>query len=316
MTEWFYMLIMILIALVIYWNQLIISRLRKYKEQLCNYRILLTLLILGFLFGWEYTEDWGCFGPRMPLFGIKYMFLSLISIGLITASYFAKQQRYKRRLILIELGFWVVKLFYFKNNLVSIFFYDSLALIFRLLIISSLYSSLFKLRTIILMTLTVISVKSFVFSESIESIVEFEERLKRSKITQAHLIGNWIGVCSYDTILIQEIVHRADTGFQNWDWITETDTEFVIKRIPIIDSLEIYIDSNQMNLSNFRNTDSLWLRYTFDSEFGGYLNEMEDTISFKHNYTFWVNYQNSDTLKLQLSSSSNYYKFLMTQKTD
>ncbi len=316
MFEWLFLLIiMVLLTLMVYlgWDRKILNKIRRSKQQPYNYCVLFSILLIGFFFGWEYTERWGCFGGYTPVFGLKNILLSFISIGLISASYFTKQQKYKLVWVLVELGFWVFKLFYFKNNTTSVFLYDSIALIFRLFIISSLLTHQLKFRTIVLMVMAIIGVKLFVFSESIASILEIEEGIKRSKLTHAHLIGNWVGVCRYDSISVQEIIHLPDTGLLHLDWIIEADTEYIEKRIPIIDSIEIHIDSTWIILSGIKNIDSLQLRYTFDYEFGGYLKEIEDTISSDYEHRFRLGTPLNDTLRLNLRLRSNAYKLYMTK---
>ena len=147
----------------------------KLKEVLnlpYGYYFLFTLVLIGFYFRLDYTEQFGCFVREEPILDGKNITFSSISFVLILVSYVMRNRKMKIIFLLLELMFWLFKLFYFKGGYVVgiigsvdlvIYFYDVLNLIVRLYIISIVTRINIKEVYIIIIALLVILIKTNVF---------------------------------------------------------------------------------------------------------------------------------------------------------
>lgn len=146
----------------------------KLKEVLnlpYGYYFLFTLVLIGFYFRLDYTEQFGCFVREEPILDGKNITFSSISFVLILVSYVIRNRKIKIIFLLLELMFWLFKLFYFKGgyavgiggvDLVN-YFYDVLNLIVRLYIINIVTRINIKEVYIIIIALLVFLIKTDVF---------------------------------------------------------------------------------------------------------------------------------------------------------
>ncbi len=144
-----------------------------------NYILLICLLIIGFFAQLDYTERWGCVVGLEPIFGIKNILSTSISISLVIISFLSRNRKLKLILMLIELNYWIFKLIYFKGGYVTsivavpdstISFYDSLALTLRLFIINGLLRQGFKTIYIVGSVLIIMAIKVFIFPTQLSII--------------------------------------------------------------------------------------------------------------------------------------------------
>ena len=264
----------------------------KTISQPFNYRILLGLLVFGFLLKLDYTNRFGCLVGGESILDIKNILFSSISISLILSSYLLNKRFLKLSLVIVELLFWTFKLFYFKGGYVvsiagipdpAISFFDTLTLFLRLFIIIKLLQVNFKTIYLVLITLSIIAIKVFAYPIPMTMIIEEQEGLKRSEITIQKLQGTWTGIYEYDSISINDPIH-------------------------IIDTSTIVFKDNTIELFDFRGIDSLQLNYQFDYEFGGSMkNKKQD--DWGNYYDFWISSINADSLKIDLTQSLDYYRF-------
>lgn len=267
---------------------------KKTINQPYNYYVLLGLLVLGFFAQLGYTDRWGCIFSQDSIFNFKNILFSSISILLIITSLFLKSRILKISSLLIELVFWIFKLFYFKGGYVVsitatpdpiISFYDTTTLALRLFIINGFLRKEIKSLYIIIATLIIMAIKVFGFPTQLNMIVEEKKSLQRAELTKVKLNGQWTGIYKYDTI------HKN-------------------KISQILDSVKICFNTNSITLYNFRGLDSINLKANFNSEFGGFLHT-ENKDDWKNYYDFWIRNVNPDSLDLVLQQSLINYEFKM-----
>ncbi|NOU59619.1 hypothetical protein [Marinifilum caeruleilacunae] len=259
-----------------------------------NYYLLLALLIIGFFGQLDYTNRWGCVVGGESIFDAKNILFSSISIILILTSFLFKPRILKSSLLIIELVFWIFKLFYFKGGYVVsiaaapdpiISFYDTLTLAMRLFIITGLLRTNFKTIYILICTLTIMAIKVFGFPTQLSMIVEGEKSKQRAEFTKEKLTGDWIGIYEYDSTYMSETTH-------------------------IKDSATLRFDSLYITLYDFRDIDSLQLKMEFNYEFGGHFhNGIKD--DWRNQYDFWIRNLTSDSLDIILTQSLDDYRFKM-----
>jgi hypothetical protein len=257
-----------------------------------SYYILLTLLVIGFFGQLDYTDRWGCIVGGESIFDTKNILFSSISVILILTSFIFNPRILKISLIVVELAFWIFKLFYFKGGYVVsivaapdpiISFYDSLTLAMRLFIITGLLRTNIKTIYILICTLTIMAIKVFGFPTQLSMIVEGEKSKQRAEFTKEKLIGDWTGIYEYDSTYMSETTH-------------------------IKDSATIRFDSLYITLYDFRDIDSLQLKMEFDYEFGGHFHSgIKD--DWRNQYDFWIRNLTSDSLDIILTQSLDDYFF-------
>jgi len=271
---------------------------KRIISQPYNYYILLALLVIGFFGKLDYTDRWGCFVGGESIFDAKNILFSSISVTLILTSFLLKPKILKISLVIIELGFWILKLFYFKGGYVVsiaaasdpiISFYDSLTLALRLFIITGLLRTNIKTIYILICTLTIMAIKVFGFPTQLSMITEEKKSLERAGLTKEKLIGEWIGVYEHDSTYLHET-------------------------ILLIDSATIKFDSNRVTLFDFRDIDSIQLYMDFNSEFWGFIHEKKKD-DWENYYDFWIRSISADSLQITLTKSLTDYRFKMKRKT-
>ncbi|MFB6320799.1 hypothetical protein [Saccharicrinis sp. FJH54] len=257
-----------------------------------NYYALLILLVIGFFGHLDYTDRWGCIVGGESIFDTKNILFSSISVTLILISFFLRLRILKVSLVLVELAFWIFKLFYFKGGYVVsiaaapdpiISFYDSLTLALRLFIITGLIRTNIKSIYIIICTLTIMAIKVFGFPTQLSMIVEGEKSKQRAEITKKKLIGDWTGIYEYDSTYMGKTTH-------------------------IVDSATIRFDSLFITIYDFQEIDSLQLKMEFDYEFGGHFHNGIKN-DWRNQYDFWIRNLTSDSLDIILTQSLDDYFF-------
>lgn len=261
-----------------------------------NYYTLLTLLVVGFFGQLDYTDRWGCIVGGESIFDTKNILFSSISIILILTSFLFKHRILKISLLVIELAFWIFKLFYFKGGYVVsiiaapdpiISFYDSLTLALRFFIITELLRTNIKTIYILICTLTINAIKVFGYPTQLSMIVEGKKSKQRAEITKDKLIGNWTGIYEHDSTYMNETIH-------------------------IQDSTSIRFDSLSITLFNFREIDSLQLKMEFNYEFSGHF-YYENRDDWRNKYSFWIRNLTSDSLDFIFTQSLDDYIFKLTK---
>jgi hypothetical protein len=257
-----------------------------------NYYALLTLLVIGFFGHLDYTDRWGCIVGWESIFDTKNILFSSISVTLILISFLLRLRILKISILLVELAFWIFKLFYFKGGYVVsiaaapdpvISFYDSLTLALRLFIITGLLQTKIKTIYILVCTLIIMAIKVFGFPTQLSMIVEEKKSLERVPFTKEKLIGEWIGIYEYDSTSLNETIQLTD-------------------------SATLRFDTNKVTILDFRNIDSIQLYVDFNSEFWGFIHEKKKD-DWENYYDFWIRNISSDSLEITLTHSLDYYKF-------
>lgn len=249
------MILFTILILIIFFSAKRVERIADwYKKTITepyNYYSLLILLVIGFFGHLDYTDRWGCVIGGESIFDIKNILFSSISVTLILSSFLLRPRILKISIALIELAFWIFKLFYFKGGYVVsiaavpdpiISFYDSLTLALRLFIITGLMRTNIKTIYILVCTLTIMAIKVFGFPTQMSMLVEEKKSLERAQFTKEKLIGEWTGFYEYDSTILNETIQ-------------------------LIDSATLRFDTNKVTLLDFRNIDSIQLYINFNSEF-------------------------------------------------
>lgn len=267
---------------------------KKILNQPYNYYALLGLLVLGFFAQLDYTDRWGCIIGGESIFSFKNILFSSISIFFVLSSFLLRPRILKISFIVIELAFWIFKLFYFKGGYVVsivatpdpiISFYDTTTLALRLFIINGLMNIKVKRLYIIITALIIMAIKVLGFPTQLNKLVEEKQSLQRAELTKEKLKGEWTGIYEYDTTYMNKTIH-------------------------ILDSAKIRFDTNLIILYNFRGLDSVSLKAEFSYEFGGFLHTGTKG-DWKNYYDFWIRKINSDSLDLVLTHSLTYYEYKM-----
>lgn len=267
---------------------------KKIITQPYNYYALLGFLVLGFFAKLDYTDRWGCIIGGESIFSFKNILFSSVSILFVLTSFHLRPRTLKIAFIIIELAFWIFKLFYFKGGYVVsiaatpdpiISFYDTTTLALRLFIINGLLNNKVKKHWIIVIALIIMAIKVFGFPTQLSMLVEEKQSLQRVELTKEKLQGEWTGIYEYDSTYM-------------------SITEYVL------DSAKIRVDANSIILYNFRGLDSISLNAKFNYEFGGFLHT-ETKNDWENYYDFWIRSIDSDSLDLVLTQSLTYYEFKM-----
>jgi hypothetical protein len=290
------MILFTILILIIFFSAKRVERIADwYKKTITepyNYYSLLILLVIGFFGHLDYTDRWGCIIGGESIFDIKNILFSSISVTLILSSFLLRPRILKISIALIELAFWIFKLFYFKGGYVVsiaaapdpiISFYDSLTLALRLFIITGLMRTNIKTIYILVCTLTIMAIKVFGFPTQMSMLVEEKKSLESAQFTKEKLIGEWTGFYEYDSTSLNETIQ-------------------------LIDSATLRFDTNKVTLLDFRNLDSIQLYMDFNSEFSGFIHEKKKG-DWENYYDFWIKNISTDSLEITLTHSLDYYRF-------
>jgi hypothetical protein len=108
---------------------------------------LILFIVIGFLLRLDNNESFGCIIMDNPTFSFDNILYSGISIGLLTFGYKTQQKNIQLIILSGELLFWLYKLFFLKGGyavglggvpMVSVLWYDLVALSLRLLLIKQI----------------------------------------------------------------------------------------------------------------------------------------------------------------------------------
>lgn len=271
---------------------------KKLINQPYNYLVLLSLLVLGFFAKLDYTDMWGCFRANEPIFAIKNIIFSSISLLLIFLSFIIKKRTLKLSFAAIELLFWIFKLFYYKGGYVVgigasphpvISFYDTTTLTFRLLIISNLSKKEIRIRYILLTTTLVMAIKIFICPTHYFIYVEEKRSLERSVYTKNKLAGKWIGVNEYS-------------------FVEDDSAKY------FVDTTQVNINDDLIIIYNFNNLDSIRLRIEFESEYSGHLCEMTENNQTNKDCNFYIPAITEDSLYFLLNYELKNYSFKLKRE--
>ena len=152
---------------------------------------LLGWVILGFLEGLDYSDAYGCIVGFEPNSDSKNIIFSTISFVLILWAFKTENLRIKKILFITELVYWIAKLMVFKGGYAvgyagtpgtSIVFYDLVAIISRLFILSQLLKVVkHKFVKIGIVALVVLSVKITMFATPLSMIYRGLDVFEASK---------------------------------------------------------------------------------------------------------------------------------------
>ena len=127
-------------------NGTISSIIRNTKQVQAFFWLLIVWLLFGFCFRLDNNMFIGCVIETEAIFGLDNVFYSFTSIILLTLGVTFQTKNNRIWFLLLELLFWLVKLFYWKGGyavdiagipIFSVVFYDMIALCLRVLLLNS-----------------------------------------------------------------------------------------------------------------------------------------------------------------------------------
>ena len=284
-------MILFLILIIIIW---LISKsndkIRFWKEKIIrqpfNYYLLTGLLIAGFFFRLDYSDRFGCIIFAEPVFELKNILFSTISITLVLLSFFPEKRTIKLTFISLELLFWIAKLFLFKGGYVTgiagtadleISLFDTATLALRLFIINSLLKTNVNQIYVLICTIIIMLIKIHIFPVPYASYVKERTWKMESENTKNFLTSG--------------------------EWIENKDTTERIRIVFFPEKVVLY---------NFQNNDSLPFHdvYWFKGEV--FLESWENA---KHDLCVFEFQENGkDTLNVNFKYNDEDYKTKMTRK--
>ena len=174
----------------------------KIIQQPVNYYLLIGLLLIGFFFRLDYSNRFGCIIFEEPIFELKNILFSTISITLVLLSFFFKKRMIKLAFISLELLFWIAKLFLFKGGYVVsimaaadplISFYDTATLALRFFTVISLLKININQIFVLICTIIVMCIKIHIFPLPHSFYVQVRKSELESENTKNFLTkGEWI----------------------------------------------------------------------------------------------------------------------------
>ena len=249
------------------------------------------LLIVGFLLRLDYSDRFGCIRFAEPIFELKNVLFSAISVTLILLSFFSKKRTIKFTFISLELLFWTAKLFLFKGGYVVNYFgtadlyislYDTATLALRLFIINSLLKTNINQIYVLICTIIIMSIKIYIFPLPHSFYVSERE---------------W-----------QIITENTRNFLTKGEWIENKDTTDKIQLIFYYESAFLY---------NFQGNDTLFFDYVSWREKSVFLESWGNSKLYFCEFQF--NESGTDTLNVNFRyRNENYkdenYKTQMTRK--
>lgn len=116
---------------------------------------LIGFTITGFLFSLDNNQAFGCTIIEKSVFSSNNIIYSGISVGLLTFAFITKDTKNRLLILLVELLFWLYKLFYVKGGynvgitaspMFSVLYFDIIALTLRIILIKQVAK--FRIRSI------------------------------------------------------------------------------------------------------------------------------------------------------------------------
>lgn len=230
------MILFLILVAVIWFISKKNRKIRFWKNKIIqppfNYYLLIGMLIIGFFFRLDYSDRFGCIVFKEPVFELRNILFSAISITLVLLSFFAKKRTIKLTFISFELVFWLYKFFLFKGGYVVgaiatadplISLYDTTTLALRLFIINSLLKVSINQIYPLICTIIIISVKIYIFPLPFSFYVEVRKSELEGEITKNFLTkGEWVE--NKDTTEKTRIVFLPENvafyNFQNNDTLS------------------------------------------------------------------------------------------------
>jgi len=161
--------------------------------------ILLFLTILGFFTQTDFSEQCGCFEFTKKIFSIDYIIYSSISIILLSFAIFIKQKYIQLIFVLIELIYWLFKLFVLKSGYIgglgipNLNILDFIGLFFRILFVFSFFEFKYKIYLIPIISSLIIALKFEVNPCGQNLLYNKIIKPKLDKELIEKLQGEWIG---------------------------------------------------------------------------------------------------------------------------
>lgn len=156
------------------------SEIRLNQEN--GFNFLFCWIIFGFLVRLDYSNAWGCIIRLEPIFEAKNILFSTISFSLIFWAFKTESAKLKKKLLGIELVYWIAKLIIFKGGYVvsivgepsvTIVIYDLVAIMARLFILSQILRiSRFRFAKIGIVALLILGIKILFFATPLIMIYE------------------------------------------------------------------------------------------------------------------------------------------------
>lgn len=275
---------------------------------------LLFLTLIGFFFQEDFNEDCGCLvHATRDVFSIDYIFFSLVSLALISASLLVKRKYIKVVLLTIELIYWLIKLFVLKSGYegglgILVFkLYDFIGLTTRIWLINLLLD--FKLREFFIPIIAgiLITIKMFFFPCQENKIYKkYLEPYYNEKLFDK-INGVWTGnLLDVDTLTY----YRPFDSSNIYDLLTQHDTVTyrdtilwtIAKELSVIihDSSLIFVDSVpewEKNYKIFSTSPEYGYISYFPTRYGDFTGEMF-FIDTMNNKRITINISENDTLTI------------------
>lgn len=281
-----FLLLIIIIWVILKLNKKIKFWTEKIIQRPLNYYLLIGLLIIGFLLNLDNSNRFGCIIGVEPIFELKNILFSTISITFVLLSFFAKKKTIKLMFISLELLFWILKLFLFKGGYavgiigtadIYISIYDFTTLILRLFIINSLLNMNINQVYVLICTIIIMFIKIYIYPLPYSFYVEKREFHEESENTKNYLT--------------------------NGEWI---ENKNIIRKIKII------FNTNSAILYNLQNNDSLFFNQIYWSKEVVFLESLENSNLEFCNFEFQEN--GKDTLNVNFTYKDENYKTQMIRK--
>lgn len=256
-----------------------------------GFKFLLGWIVFGFVARLDYSDNWGCVIGLEPILETKNILFSIISFALIFWAFKTENIKMKKILLGLELVYWITKLIVFKGGYVvgfrgipdiTIVFYDLVAIIGRLFILSQILKvNQFKFTKIIIMALLVLGIKISIFATPVSMIYKERKAFEAAKEVRKELVGKWNGkVMKFDD---GEIKFKGQVNIR-------------------IDSTNIYMDS----------IDGLARKYKLILEYPDY-GLLSETGEF-HDYGLSIQKRSKDSLVMIIDDIFIRYEFRLKKK--
>ena len=280
-----FLVLTIIIWLVSKWSEKARFWILKIIQQPYNYYILIGLLVMGFLSRFDYSDRFGCIIFSEPIFEIKNILFSATSITLILCSFFFKKRSIKLTFVLLELSYWLLKLFLVKGGYIVgicatedmyISLYDTATLALRFFIIRSLLNVSINPIYSLICTVIVMCVKIYIFPLPYSFYAK-----ERKTQTEGEHKKNYL---------------------TKGEWIENKDTT---------EKIRVVFNPENTIIYNLQNTDSLCFNQV---SFRGDLVYLESNTDFWLRIIFEIQENGKDTITVNFSYENEYYKIQMIRK--
>ena len=291
----------------------------KIIQQPFNYYLLIVLLIIGFIFRLDYTNQFGCIVTSEPVFELKNILYSSISIVLALLSFIVEKRTHKLLFMLYDTLFWIVKLFLYKGGyavgitgeagfMVSL--YDTTVLALRFFIIKSILKVHFNQVYILIFTMIIMTVKIYIFPLPYSFYIEEREFTIDSERMRYFLTR-------FEWIEISDTSEKVRIAFNNnsaiaYNLYENKDSVLFVRVYWFKD--EVHLESESFEYMNFEfyeeGKDTINVKFL---NFGFY-GENNDPRNVKFRYRNEIHEaQDEDSLDVDLSYQMEVYETQMTK---